>query len=367
MYLLFTPSRIGSLRIPNRLVRSATAERMADADGRPRPSLLRLYEDLARGGVGLIITGHMYVHPSGKAHDEMTGIHSDELLPDLAKLAEAVHELGGRIVPQINHGGMNSVAGSISDPVAPSAIDEPFLPRPAREITPLEIEGTVRAFGEAARRCKEAGFDGVQIHAAHGYLISQFLSPFVNRRTDSWGGTEEKRMRVLREVCLAVRTQVGEDYPVLVKLGMEDGVEGGLSAEGGGEIVGALASMGIDGVEISGGVGGGNRNLNVRKGIRSEDREGYFLPLAREARSRTDLPILLVGGFRSRSVMERVLAAGQADFISLCRPLISEPELPNQFKNGLKDKSRCLSANNCWAREPGEGISCKCPHQGEDT
>jgi 2,4-dienoyl-CoA reductase-like NADH-dependent reductase (Old Yellow Enzyme family) len=362
MGLLFTPYHIGSLKTSNRLVRSATAERMADPLGRPLPPLTELYEELVRGGVGLIITGHMYVDPSGKAHDEMTGIYSDDLIPDLAKLAQAVHGLGGRIVPQINHGGMNSLAESVSDPVAPSAIDQPFLSRPARGMTPSEVDAAVQAFADASRRCREAGFDGVQIHAAHGYLISQFLSPYVNKRGDQWGGAAGKRMRFLRDVCSAVRKQVGKDYPVLIKLGMLDGVEGGLSSQAGAEIVGALAGMGIDGVEISGGLGGENRTLNVRKGIRSEDKEGYFLPLAQEARRHTELPILLVGGFRSRSVMERVLADGDADLISLCRPLISEPDLPNQFRMGLKDRSRCLSANNCWAKEAGTGIGCKCPH-----
>jgi 2,4-dienoyl-CoA reductase-like NADH-dependent reductase (Old Yellow Enzyme family) len=246
--------------------------------------------------------------------------------------------------------------------MAPSAIDEPFLTKPAREMTALEVDTAVQAFGEAARRCREAGFDGVQIHAAHGYLVSQFLSPFVNKRTDKWGGTAEGRMRFLREVCAAVRNQVGEEYPVLIKLGMEDGVEGGLSLEEGAGIVAALDGLGIDAVEISGGLGGENRTLNVRKGIKSEAKEAYFLPLALEARRHTELPIILVGGFRSRSVMERVLEDGHADFISLCRPLISEPDLPNQFRLGLSDKSRCLSANNCWAKEPGEGIACKCPH-----
>ncbi|MEJ2540666.1 MAG: NADH:flavin oxidoreductase [Gemmatimonadota bacterium] len=363
MSILFTPCQIGSLETPNRFVRSATAERMSDDDGRPLPPLTELYRELARGGVGLIITGHMYVHPAGKAHDEMTGVHTDELMPDLAALAQAVHDLGGLIVPQINHGGMNALAETVSDPMAPAAIDEPFLTRPAREMTPSEVEAAIQAFGEAARRCKEAGFDGVQIHAAHGYLISQFLSPFVNKRTDEWGGSADKRMRFLREVCAVVRGQVGEEYPVLIKLGMADGVEGGLSAEEGAHIVGALAGMGIDGVEISGGLGGANKTLNVRKGIKSQEKEAYFLPHARLAGQHTRLPIILVGGFRSRSVMERVLDDGLADFVSLCRPLISEPDLPNQFREGLKEKSRCLSANNCWAREPGEGIACKCPHE----
>jgi 2,4-dienoyl-CoA reductase-like NADH-dependent reductase (Old Yellow Enzyme family) len=361
MSLLFTPHPIGSLEIPNRLVRSATAERMADSHGRPLPPLVELSRELARGGVGLIITGHMYVHPNGKAHPEMTGIHSDDLIPELAGLARAVHDQGGLIVPQINHSGMNAKEGAVLDPIAPSAMDQPFLERPAREMTREEVEEAVLAFGEAARRCQEAGFDGVQIHAAHGYLISQFLSPFANRRDDEWGGTAGKRMRFLEEVCAVVRKKVGPEYPVLIKLGMMDGMEGGLTAQEGADIVAALAEMGMDAVEISGGLGG-EKNLNVRKGIKNEAKEAYFLPLAREARGHTDLPIILVGGFRSRSVMERVLAEGTADLISLCRPLISEPDLPNQLKLGLKEKSRCLSANNCWAKGPGEGIACKCPH-----
>ncbi len=362
MTLLFTPNNIGSLSTPNRIVRSATAERMADPDGRPLPQLKELYINLVRGGVGLIITGHMYVHLSGKAHVEMTGIYNDDLIPDLAKLADAVHNEGGRIVVQINHAGMNANAEDVSEAIAPSAIEAPFLSRPAREITSQEIETVIQAYGNAARRCQEAGFDGVQVHAAHGYLISQFLSPFVNRRTDKWGGNSKKRMRFLREVCAAVREKVGSEYPVLIKLGMMDSVEGGLSSDEGAQIVAALENMGFDAVEISGGIGG-KKNLNVRKGIRSEADEGYFLPLARQARPVTQLPIILVGGFRSRSVMEQVLTDGLADYISICRPLITEPDLPNQFKLGLKEKSRCIAANNCWPTNEGDGIACKCPHE----
>lgn len=360
MTSLFTPSTIGSLSIPNRIVRSATAEGMADSDGRPMPQLKELYADLVRGGVGLIISGHMYVQPSGKAHAEMTGIYDDALIPDLAKLADAIHEEGGRIVVQINHAGMQADEDVVGEAIAPSAIEAPFLSRPAREMTTREIEAAIQAFADAARRCQEAGFDGVQIHAAHGYLISQFLSPFVNRRTDRWGGNSKKRMRFLRDVSTAVREQVGPDYPVLIKLGMMDAVEGGLSAEGGAKVAAALERMGIDALEISGGIGG-EKSLNVRKGIRSEADEAYFLHLAGLARPVTPLPIILVGGFRSQSVMEQVLADGDADFISLCRPLITEPDLPNQFKLDLKEKSRCISSNNCWPENAGDGIACKCP------
>lgn len=359
-YVLFTPGRIGSLTLPNRLVRSATAERMADADGHPRPQLSALYEELAQGGVGLIISGHMYVHPSGKAHPEMTGIYSDELIPGLAELADAVHRQSGRVAVQINHGGMQCSRDTVAETIAPSAVDAPFLEQPAREMTPDEIALLIQAYGQAARRVQEAGFDGVQIHGAHGYLISQFLSPFVNRRTDEWGGSGEGRMRFLRAVCQAVREQVGPDYPVFIKLGMMDGVEGGLTSEEGARVVAALEEMGLDGVEISGGIGGG-RNLNTRTAIRSGADEAYFRPLARQARPVTGLPILLVGGLRSRRVMEEVLAAGDADFVSLCRPLICEPDLPNRLRLGLQDRSCCISANRCWAERDGEGIACKCP------
>jgi len=365
MSLLFTPGSIGTLELPNRLVRSATAERLADADGRPQPPLKALYRELARGGVGLIITGHMYVHPSGRAHSEMTGIYADELIPDLAELVDVVHRENGRIAVQINHGGMQCSRDVVAETIAPSAIDAPFLKRSPREMTPDEIVSMVQAYAQAARRARVAGFDGVQIHGAHGYLISQFLSPFTNRRADEWGGGLEGRMRFLRAVCQAVREQVGPDYPVFVKLGMMDGVEGGLTAAEGAQVVAALAGMGLDAVEISGGIGGG-RDINVRMAVRTEEDEAYFRPLAQRARPVTALPILLVGGFRSRRVMDEVLDAGDADLISLSRPLICEPDLPNRLREGLQDRSSCISANRCWPEKPeDQGIACKCPIEKE--
>jgi 2,4-dienoyl-CoA reductase-like NADH-dependent reductase (Old Yellow Enzyme family) len=361
MNFVFTSSRIGTLELPNRLIRSATAENMADnSDGKPQPQLKRLYQELARGGVGLIITGHMYVHPSGKAHPEMTGIYSDTLVPSLAELADAVHREGGRIAAQINHGGMQC-QDTVAKTIAPSAIEAPFLNQPAQEISLEEIHLLIQAYAQAARRAQEAGFDAVQVHAAHGYLISQFLSPFVNRRSDEWGGDLERRMRFLRAVCQAVREQVGRDYPVFVKLGMMDGVEGGLTPEEAVQIVAALDEMGLDALEISGGVGGGRRYLNTRPGVLSGIDEAYFRPLARQARPVTRLPIMLVGGLRSQQTMEEVLASGDADFISLCRPFICEPDLPNRLRLGQQQEAACISANCCWPETLGEGIACKCP------
>lgn len=362
MSILFSPFKLGSLDLSNRLVRSATAERMSDVDGRPLPPLKDLYAELARGGVGLIITGHMYVHTSGKAHEEMTGVYNDDLLPDLAELVDAVHRESSRIVVQINHGGMQCSTEAVEEAIAPSAVDHPLSKGSAREMTSQEIDTIIRSYAHAARRVQQAGFDGVQIHAAHGYLVNQFLSPLINRRRDEWGGGITKRMRFLKKISSAVRDQVGSDYPVMIKLGMMDGRKGGLTPKESLQVVAALEDMGIDGLEISGGLSG-ERSLNIRKGIRSEDDEAYFLPLAQRAREVTQLPIILVGGIRSRAVMDRILTDGHADLVSLCRPLISEPDLPNRLRLGLQEKSRCLSSNNCWPESMGEGIACKCPHE----
>lgn len=363
--MLFEPGRIGTLQLPNRLMRSATAERMAEPDGRPRAALQDVYRALSLGGVGLIISGHMYIDPSGKAHAEMTGIHDDGLIPELAELTAAVHDAGGRIAAQINHGGMQCSQETVAETVAPSPIEAPFLSRRPRGLTAGEIDGLIEAYAAAARRALEAGFDAVQLHGAHGYLISQFLSPFTNRRTDQWGGDLEARLRFLDAVCRAVRQEVGAEYPVFIKLGMVDGVEGGLTVEEGEGIVAALADMGLDGIEISGGIGGGE-SLNIRAGIRYEAEEGYFRPLAQRARGFTPLPIALVGGFRSRQVMEEVLAAGDADFISMCRPLICEPDLPNRLREGVQAEASCISGNRCWPKEAGEGIACRCPIEKSD-
>ena len=355
--LLFTPTKIGSLTLPNRLIRSATAEYLA-VDGIPQAGLAPLYRQLAQGGAGLIISGHMYIHPSGKANPYMTGIDRDELIPHLAALVEAVHQEGGLIAAQINHGG--GAAGESSEVWVPSLITSPYLARPAKEITEKEISWLVDAFAQAARRAKTAGFDAVQIHAAHGYLNNQFLSPFTNRRTDEWGGSPEKRMHFLRAVCQAVRAQVGKDYPLFIKLASMEGVDG-LTPELSLDVIAELEGMGLNALEISGGIGGDNRFFSIRKGIVKGKTEAYFRPIAHQARQRTTLPIVLVGGIRSRAQMEDILASRDADFISLSRPFIHEPDLPNRLASGVQDASTCLGANNCWPVNTGDAIACKCP------
>ncbi|MCU0519539.1 MAG: NADH:flavin oxidoreductase [Anaerolineae bacterium] len=363
---LFSPGSLGRLSLPNRIVRSATAERMADDEGRPRPALAQLYQALASGGVGLIISGHLYVDPGGKCHPEMTGIYDDKLIGDLSTVVDAVHAAGGRVAAQINHGGAQCSSETVPEPVAPSDITADYLQQPARGMTEAEILQVIRAYAHAARRARQAGFDAVQLHGAHGYLINQFLSPFTNRRSDSWGGDLTGRMRFLREICSAVQDATGPDYPVFIKLGMVDavrtavatGVEDGLTLEESQSVVAELESMGLCGVEVSGGIG----NTSSRMRIRNPEDEAYFRDLARAAREVTRLPIMLVGGLRSRQVMEDVLESGDADFVSLCRPLISEPDLPRRMEAG-QERSACISANRCWPQAPNEGIACRCTVQ----
>jgi len=358
MSILFTPAKIGSLEIPNHILRSATAELMAnDINGKPRGQLKSLWVALAKGGTGLIVSGHMYVHPSGKCHPEMTGIYSDDLVPSLKACVDAVHKAGGLIAAQINHGGMQCDKGVVDEAIAPSAIDEDFLEQPAREINTDEIDMLIDAYAQAARRAKQAGFDAVQIHAAHGYLINQFISPYTNRRTDKWGGDLQGRTRFLREVTLSIRELVGTEYPLFIKFGMQDGRVGGLTVEGGAAVIPLMDEMGLDGIEISGGI----EANSVRKGIRSPSKEAYFRPLVQLARKKTELPLIMVGGMRSRGVMEEVLSSGDADFIAMCRPLIREPDFPTRMKVGEQETSACISSSNCWSEIFGEGIACKCP------
>ena len=356
MSILFEAGNIAGLELKNRLVRSATAERMCDEDGRPEQAMIDLYADLARGGVGLIVTGHAFVHESGKAHSTMTAVHRDDLGPSLRALTEVVHREGGKVVMQINHAGRKASEEVVGrTPVAPSPLPQvKGTPRP-HELTEAEIRELVAAFGRAAGRAKEAGFAGVQLHGAHGYLINQFCSPASNWRRDRWGGSSARRLRFLEEVTAAVRDEVGGDYPLLIKLGIQDSVRDGLTLDDGVEIVRHLADWGLDAVEISCGMGA----TSARKDILKPEDEAYFLSQARRAREATDLPLILVGGMRSLAVMEGILEEGTADFISMSRPLIREPDLPNQWREGRTEPAACISCNNCWPG-PGEyGIACR--------
>jgi 2,4-dienoyl-CoA reductase-like NADH-dependent reductase (Old Yellow Enzyme family) len=358
--MLFTSANIGTLRLPNRFTRSATGENMADPDGRPQPRLGELWAELARGGVGLIITGHAFVHPSGQCGPAMSGIWTDDFLPDWQAITDAVHQAGGLVAMQINHGGRQCGAKAVPQRIAPSNWEYEDGSPPARAMTGAEIEEIIQAFGQAARRAREAGFDAVQIHGAHGYLVDQFLSPRFNHRDDKWGGSPEERRSFLRAVCREARAQVGADYPLFIKLGMyDDPPEGGLTVEESLGTVAELASYGLDAVEFSGAAGG----HNAPDGVLPGKGEGYFRFLAQRARPLTELSIISVGGYRSRSLMEEVLKCGDADFVSLCRPFVLEPDLVLRLQQG-QEAARCVSCGRCGPQYPGQGVGCHHPRLG---
>ncbi len=345
--MLFEPFSFSGLKLKNRLVRSATYEKRADEDGFVTDSVIELYEDLARGGIGLMITGNALVHPSGRTITQMLCVHSDIYIQGLRKLTTAVHDLGGLVAIQITHGGRQSFPLLLggNSPIAPSAVYDTVTKIMPRAMTDSEIWGIIDAFGDAARRGRISGFDAVQIHGAHGYLISEFLSPYTNRRDDYWGGDEERRFHFLEEVCKAMRREVGEDYPLLIKMNADDLLEGGLRVEEAARIAIRLEEQGIDAVEVSGGMYESSRKT-AQPDILTPDQEAYFRGAGALFKKSLKIPVMLVGGMRSKAVMEEVLQKGEADLISLARPLIREPDLPNKFREG-KEVADCISCNEC--------------------
>ena len=356
---LFDKTTINGLQLKNRFVRSATWEGMAEPDGTATEALINLMAEIAEGGVGLIITGHAYVEKRGQATPYQLGVYDDQLKPGIKQIAAAVHDRGGKIVMQLAHAGLFADTTLTNQPaVAPSAVTE-YTETSPNEMTVQDIDQTVDAFGQAARRAVDAGFDGVQIHAAHGYLLSQFLSPAFNRRSDAYGGPIENRVRIVTEVLARVREHVGSDYPVLVKMNTSDYLDGGLEVSDAVAAARILEEKGIDAIEMSGGTGPSGKLGPVRIGISSEDREAYFRTSAVAFKKAVDVPLLMVGGIRSYQIAHDIIDVGLADYISMSRPFIREPDLVNRWQSGDHSKATCRSDNKCFvAARSGKGIYC---------
>lgn len=359
MSKLFEETKIKNLVLPNRFVRSATWEGMATADGTCTQQLMDYMEQLAQGGVGLIITGHTYVSHEGKASFRQLGVYSDDQIPGLKNMTEAVHAAGGRIALQIAHAGCQAVREVRQDAMGPSIMTDSHGPL-NREMTAEDIRNIVEAFGRAATRAEKAGFDGVQLHGAHGYLMSQFLSPFFNKRQDEYGGSLENRMRIVLEVLKNIKGRVRTDFPVMMKMNAQDFVEGGMSAEEAVRVAAILAEAGMDAIEMSGGTTYSGKFAPVRRGkIDSEAQEVFYRSEAGQFKKTVRIPLMLVGGIRSFEVAEKLVDEGTADYISLSRPLIREPDLINRWKSGDRRKSPCVSDNLCFRPGiGGEGIYC---------
>lgn len=358
---LFDEIKINSMTLKNRSVRSATWAGMAEPDGRCTIRLVDLIQELARGDVGLIITGFAYVMPNGKALTKQLGIYDDAMIPNLLRLTNRVHAANGKIAMQIVHAGVQTVLRVRKDrPIwGPSAVYDTTFQKTPKAMTQREIRETVQAFARAADRVKRAGFDAVQLHGAHGYLVSQFLSPIRNRRTDKYGGHIENRARFLFETYRAVRKSVGKDFPVLIKLNAKDFMRGGLNQKDSLFVARRLEEMGIDAIEISGGIPAAGDLGPARPKICSAKEEAYFLPLARKIKKQVSIPIILVGGIRSLKTVNHILKTGAADLVSMSRPLIREPGLVRRWKEGDRKKARCISCSQCFrAASSPEGLYC---------
>lgn len=379
MSLLFSPIKIGNVELPNRFLCSATYEVMAKETGEVSDELIKRYVKLAKGGVGLSVTGLMYVQSSGRSYKYQTGIHQESMTDGLTKLVDAVHQAGGKIAFQLAHSGRQTTKGMIGQtPLAPSSRGrDPLNFVKPKEMTENEIWETIKAFGAAAKRAVDAGADAIQLHAAHGYLICEFLSPFFNIRTDSWGGSDENRFRFLKEIYQEVKKVVPNDYPLFVKLNTNDytpkeGITPALATK----YAKWLAELGIDAVEVSCGAThysymnmcrGDVPTAEIVQGLswwekpigkmmigRLEGKynleEGYNLEAARMIKPVLgDTPLFLVGGMRTVGHMEDMLEKNYADVISMSRPFIREPFLAKKIEEGEMEKVSCVSCNRCMA------------------
>jgi 2,4-dienoyl-CoA reductase-like NADH-dependent reductase (Old Yellow Enzyme family) len=357
---LFESTYIKNMMLTNRFVRSATWEGLAANDGSVTPELIDLSVQLAKGGTGLIITGHAYVSPEGQATPWQLGVYSDKLIRGLSEMTNIVHETGGKIIMQLAHAGSNA-ASLLSgfDPIGPSPLEKESA-LVGKEMSKDDIEKVIKSFSNAAVRARAAGFDGIQIHGAHGYLLSQFLSPFFNKRKDEYGGSINNRARLVLEVVEAIHKAVGIDFPLLIKLNSEDFLTEGLIVEDMLHITSMLEKIGVDAVEMSGGTILSGKKIPSRAARHDlEQPEAYYEEAAKQYKNRIHVPLILVGGIRTFETAERLLAEGTADYISLSRPLICEPDLVNRWKSGDRRAALCVSDNGCFKPGfEGKGVCC---------
>ncbi|UCD82691.1 MAG: NADH:flavin oxidoreductase [Desulfobacterales bacterium] len=360
MASLFDTTCINALTLPNRFIRSATWTGLADANGACSQRLIDLMVEMTRGKLGLIVTGHAYVSSDGQATPRQLGIDRDSLVEDLSRLTGAVQREGGRIFIQLAHGGLRSDPKLTGQQPAGPCPGQDIPDGVGRQMTVEDIHGVIEAFAAAALRANKAGFDGVQIHAAHGYLLSQFLSPAFNRRTDEYGGSIENRARIVLQVYHGIRRAVGNNYPVFIKLNTEDFLQDGLTVEDSLQIGVMLDRAGVDAVELSGGSAQfSGKTSPFRKDITFERDQAYFRKAARAFKKRIKAPVILVGGIRSYLLAERLVDEGYTDYIALSRPLIREPRLVARWQSGDLRKAACISCNGCLGAARSErGIFC---------
>ncbi len=332
MSYLLKPLKVRSMNLANRLVMPPMATAKAEYDGAVSQTLLDYYDEKSRGGyISLIIIEHSCIAPEGKAGNNQLSVTDDAMIPGLARLAEVIHRNGSKAAMQINHAGsaaLREVTGTT--PVAPSAIANPRRGDMPREMTRKEIDAVVYAFKDAGRRVIEAGFDAVEIHAAHGYLLNQFLSPLTNRRTDEYGGVLSNRIRIHLQVIEAVRSAVGPDFPIQIRLGASDYTEGGTTLEDSKIAARALEKAGVDVIHISGGFIG-----YTPPGLSGQ---GYFAPLSEAIKSVVSIPVILTGGITEVEAAEKLLKEKKADLIGVGRAILQDSTWAEHAVQSLQSK-----------------------------
>lgn len=333
--MLFQPFTFpNGITAKNRFFKSAMEEQLAH-HSQPTPHLVQLYRTWAMGGAGVLVTGNVMVAENGKGSIDDVVLRDERSMAALQNWAQAGKQNGALIIMQINHAGKQSPKAVNREPLAPSAVPlvgmDGFI-NPPRALKSDEIEALVQAFVRTAQLAEQAGFSGVQIHAAHGYLISQFLSPHHNRRDDEWGGSLDKRMKFLLDIYRGIRANVGKDFLVGVKLNSADFQKGGFDEGESIQVVQKLSELGVDFVEISGGNYESPQMLSAKSSTRQ--REAFFIDYAEKARQVSHAPLIITGGFRSEQAMNEALQSGHLDLVGVARPFALMPDLPNQIQNG---------------------------------
>lgn len=359
---LFQPTTINQTSLKNRFICSSTWLGKANHDGSSSATLINAISGVSKNETGLYITEMSFVSRNGQCANNQLGVYSDKLLPGLRQLTEEVHRFDTPVVMQLNHGGLFSMpVFTGEDPMGPSTLLTPDG-SVGREMTIKEIKECITAFRDAAFRAQKAGFDGVQIHAAHGWLLSQFLSSYFNRRKDDYGGSLENRARFVLEVLRSIREACGDKFLVLLKINSEDKIDQGFSIEDMLQVSLMLEKAGADAIEISGGTFAalisGDLNSSFSPATLAPV---YYREAAKKYKEKIKIPLILVGGIRSFETANAIVDRGIADFISLCRPLIREPGLIKRWKSGDLRNSECISDNACF--QPGmEGKGVHCVH-----
>ena len=358
MSRIFEPFTINRMQVKNRFVRSATMDNLGK-DQMVTEIQLDLYRELVRGEVGLIISSGIFPTADGQTGIRQLGAHRDEMIPSLKKIADVVHKNGGKIAIQLMHAGSfcrPQVIGGL--PIGPSPTVNPFSKIEVRGLSRDEVYEHVDGFVQAARRAIEAGFDAVQLHGAHSWFISSFLSPATNKRQDEWGGSPEKRASFVLRIYEGIRKIAGPDYPVFIKVGLKDYHPQGKTLDEGIKVAGMFAAAGMDAIEVSEGVEEQNQHH-----IRLDAVDPYYVVECRQARQALKLPLILVGGMRKLKDMEQVVDDGIADAISMCRPFVMDQHIVRKFHEGTADTSDCISCNKCIP-EMGRGkLHCVLPNR----